>query len=365
MVIKTFIPIFLFAFILGGCLRTETIEKIQIIESIGYDAAEDKKYELTLGVIMFSPQEKGSFEGKTVSAANFTGYGAVWNAQRELPKAVAGGKILINLFGEDMAKKGIGRILDGTKRHPSLGRKIDFCIVEGEAKKLLEGHYSIMDQTVSRYIKDLITHSKKGNLPTSNFHEFMYAYYSKGQDAFMPLLKKQGDNIQLSGLAFFKKDKYVDKIGADQLFVFKILYENMGRGTYVASFPDKDMYIAMESVKSKVKYTITNGMGQPHIKIDIKMNALIDDVNSNVELMTAMDKESLERLLEKDIVEKGLELIKQFRENGIDPLGIADRARSQTRGWDLNKWQELYPNAPVEINMKIDILETGISNQLL
>ncbi|MEH7123640.1 Ger(x)C family spore germination protein [Bacillus sp. JJ1773] len=362
MVKKVFIPIFCFVFILGGCIQTKTIEKIQIIESIGYDAAEDKKYELTLGVIMFSPQEKGSFTGKTISAANFTGYGAVWNAERELPKAVASGKILIGLFGEGLAKRGIGTSLDGIKRHPSIGRQVDFCIVEGEAKKLLDGKYEIMDQTTSRYIKDLITHSKKGNLPTSNFHEFMYAYYSKGQDAFMPMLKKHGENVQLSGLAFFQKDKYVDKIGAEKLFVFKMLYENMNRGTYAASFPDKDMYISMETLKSKVDYTITSGMTHPKIKINVKMNALIDEVNSNIKLLTVMDVGKFERLLGKDLEEKGLELINQFREKGIDPLGIADRARSQTRGWELKKWQELFSDAPVELNIKIDFLETGISD---
>ncbi|MBX9975755.1 Ger(x)C family spore germination protein [Cytobacillus firmus] len=360
MIKKTLISISCLIVLLSGCVQTETIEDIQIIESIGYDSADDKKYELTLATVMFSPSEGGIIKSETVSDANFTGYGAAWNAQRETPKPTAAGKMMVALFGKDLAENGVDEILDGLKRHSTIGRMVDFCVIEGEAKELLEGEYPL-GQTVSRYLKELLEHHKKGNLPSTNFHEFMYKYYSKGQDPFMPLIQKEEDKIKLKGLALFKDDQYVDSIPADKLLIFKMLYEDINIGTYQASLENPDGYAAIEAVESTVKYRIKKGMTKPEIQISVNIKANINEVVSSIKLENASDEKNLENSLEKDLTENGLQMIKHFQKEGIDPLGIGDRVRSKTRGWESTKWQELYPHASVGLNVSLDILETGIT----
>jgi spore germination protein len=241
---------------------------------------------------------------------------------------------------------------------------VEFCIVEGNAKEFLEGKYS-MNQTVSRYLKELLKQNENGNLPETNFHEFMYSYYSKGQDPFLPIVKKQDNNIQLTGLALFEKDKYVDKINADKMFEFKMLYEDIDPGSYETSFQENETHVSLETVQSKLDYKIKDAMSRPEIEINVEIKGFLNEIISNVELKTITDEENLEKLLEDDLKEKSYLLIKQFREKDLDPLGIADRARSQTRGWSLNKWQELYPEATVKININVDILETGITKGML
>ncbi|MCS0787517.1 Ger(x)C family spore germination protein [Cytobacillus firmus] len=360
MIKKTLISISCLILLLSGCVQTETIEDIQIIESIGYDSAENKKYELTLATVMFSTNEGGIIKSETISDANFTGYGAAWNAQRETPKPTAAGKMMVALFGKDLAENGVDEILDGLKRHTTIGRMVDFCVIDGEAKELLEGEYPL-GQTVSRYLKDLLEHHKKGNLPSTNFHEFMYKYYSKGQDSFMPLIQKQEDKIKLTGLALFKKNKHVDSIGADKLLIFKMLYEDISAGTYQASLENPAGYAAIEAVESSVDYKIKNGMTHPEIQINVNIKAIINEVTSRIELKNPVDEENLEKSLENHLKENGLQMIKHFQEEGIDPLGLGDRVRSKTRGWQSDKWHELYPYASVNLNVKVDILETGIS----
>jgi spore germination protein len=363
MIKKTFFPICCCFMLLSGCVLTETIEDIQIIESIGYDTAEDKKYQLTFALVLFSSSEKGAqLTSETLSNEDLTGYGASWSVQRELSKPIASGKMMVALFGEDLSKKGLTEILDGLRRHTSVGRMVDLCVVEGDAKELLEGQYP-QSQTVSRYLKELIEHNEKANLPITNFHKFLYSYYSKGHDSFLPLVKKHGDKIRLSGLALFKDDKYVDKISGDQLFIFKMLYEEIKKGHYQASIQGKsDNVIAMETVQTKVKYKIIDGMTQPKIQVNVKVKAIINEMASNVELNNKKEELKLEKMLENDLKEKGIQMMGEFQEKGIDPLGIADRARSQTRGWESKKWQEIYPEASVDLNVNVDILETGIAD---
>ncbi|WP_339229795.1 Ger(x)C family spore germination protein [Oceanobacillus sp. FSL K6-2867] len=347
--------------LLAGCVQGEAIENLQIVESFGYDIADRKKYQLTLAVTMFSPSENAAIKGETISDENYTGYGAAWSAGRKSPKTMPTGKTLVTLFGEELAKEGINDVIDGIERHPTIGGLVDFCVIEGEAKELLEGEYAF-GQTVSRYLKSLLEQNKKMNLPITNFHAFMYGFYSKGQTPFMPLIQKEGDQIKLTGLALFKEDKYVDKINANQLFIFKMLYESMKGGTYEASISEQDKYAAIESVESNVNYTVSQGISNPKVDINVEIKAFLNEVNSNVELKNKEDEENLEKLIEEDLKENGLKLIKQFQEKELDPLGIGDKVRSQTRGWESSKWSNLYPNATVDIKTKVDILETGIIN---
>lgn len=356
---KSLIPICCI-YLLVGCVQTETIENLQIAEGIGYDSADKKKYELTLDVAIFSTGKDKKVTNTTLSDVNFTGYGAARSAQNESPKPVTVGKVLVAVYGEELAKKGVIKILDGLKRHPSIGRMVDFCVIEGNAKELLEGTYAF-EETPSRYLKNLLEHHKTGNLPSTNYHEFMYNYSSKGQDPFMVLVKKQNDKIKLSGLALFKEDKYIDAIRGDKLFLFKMLYEHIDYGTYEASFPEEDTYIALETIKSKVDYQIKKGMTSPEIEITVKAKAFINEVISDIKLQNAADERKLEKMIEAHLKESSLQMIKDFQEKGIDPLGFGDRVRSQTRGWKADKWRELYPDASVDVKIKFDIIEKGIT----
>lgn len=345
---------------LTGCVQTKTIEKLQIVEGIGYDAADNKKFELTLDIAIFSSGEDKKVINETLSDVNFTGYGAARSAQNESPKPITVGKTLVAVYGEDLAVEGINNALDGLKRHQSIGRMVDLCVMEGEAKELLEGEYSF-EETPSRYLKQILEHHKTGNLPSSNYHEFMYNFTAKGQDPFMPLIQKRNDKIRLAGLALFKEDKYIDAIRDNELYIFKMLYEHIDRGTYEAAFPKDDTYVALETIKTKVNYKVQNGMTSPEIKINVDVKAFINEINSDIKLETTAEEDNLEKMLENHLKEGSLKLIKQFQEKDIDPLGIGDRARSQTRGWNLNKWQELYPGALIDIEVSVDILEKGIT----
>ncbi|MGG3799628.1 Ger(x)C family spore germination protein [Metabacillus fastidiosus] len=357
MIKKAFISIS-YCILLSSCIPPETVDEVQIVESMGYDLTEGDKFQTTVAVAIFKPTEGGSeFKSETIDFNGTSRFGSLIDIERSSSKPIARGKMLASLFGEDLAKKGIERVLE--KRDPTIGKRMDLCVIEGNVKELLEGDYPL-DQTVSRYIKELLNQREKRNLPNTNLHKFMYSYYSKTQDPIMPLLKKHQDKIEVSGLALFNGDKYVDKLYPDKLLIFKMLYENVKMGDYEASL-ENNQHVVLETIKSKVDYRITNSMTNPVIKIKVQMSAFINETVSSVEYHTKSDIEKLERLLEKDLTEKGQQMIKQFKEQEIDPLGIADRARSQTRGWKSDKWEELYPNAPVQINFTLDIIESGIS----
>lgn len=54
------------------------------------------------------------------------------------------------------------------------------------------------------------------------------------------------------------------------------------------------------------------------------------------------------------------ELIKQFQEQEIDPIGIREEIRSHSRKWSMKQIQEMYPSVDVAVNVKINVVQSGI-----
>ena len=53
--------------------------------------------------------------------------------------------------------------------------------------------------------------------------------------------------------------------------------------------------------------------------------------------------------------------MRKFQELKIDPLGIGEKVRSHFRNFDKEAWKDRYPTVPVEFDMKVRIVNTGIT----
>ena len=81
-------------------------------------------------------------------------------------------------------------------------------LLEGSGTELLKGKYTT-SYNVAIYIKKMLEHNMEtGPLPTDNLHLGAFRYYREGQDSYIPILKKHGDKIKITGIGLFKKDKY-------------------------------------------------------------------------------------------------------------------------------------------------------------
>src|SRR5690606_30111016 len=97
--------------------------------------------------------------------------------------------------------------------------------------------------------------------------------YSDGKEAILPLLKLEENQIEISGLALFKKDKMIADIPYDQMFTFKIMYEeHTTHDSLIVPLQEENQkteYAAIQKIKSKRKF-ITKRLGDfPEIVIDV------------------------------------------------------------------------------------------------
>jgi spore germination protein len=99
-------------------------------------------------------------------------------------------------------------------------------------------------------------------------------------------------------------------------------------------------------------------MTNSEIKININLKAIIREYNDGTLKKQKIKK--LENVLKEEIEKNSEEMIRQFQEKGIDPLGIGEEVRTRTREWDQKKWKELYPDIKITVQAKVKITESGV-----
>jgi spore germination protein len=351
------IVVCLIVFTLTGCVPSTSIEDIMLVEAIGYDYKNKNEIEATAAATIYGSGEGGG----TSKTEAFTGSSQTSKdiqrvLQAESPQPIGIGKLKVALYSEKLAEKGIFSYIDSLGRDARIGRLLYIGVVEGKAQDLLTQKYEA-SETVSLYLLDLMEQNMKENLPKFNFHDFFYSLHGKGMDPFGPLVKRKDDKIKITGLALFDDDRYIDSISFRDCFVFKMLFESFKNGLYQIKMGES--YAEIQSIHSKVKYKVENGNGRPVVKISVNMRGVVEEVGG----MNLKGKESLKKLEKtsgEQLEEDALRLIRRFQQKGIDPLRMGDKARHQTRGWSEEKWNQAYPDAQVDVDIKVNIVEMGV-----
>src|SRR5690625_3513871 len=91
--------------LLISCVEPEQIEQIGIINARGLDALEDDQLEATIVIYQFSSEADSI--SKTRSGRGYTVKGAIEDTEHTTSFRLTPGKIKIEMFGREIAEKGI------------------------------------------------------------------------------------------------------------------------------------------------------------------------------------------------------------------------------------------------------------------
>ncbi|WP_221564499.1 Ger(x)C family spore germination protein [Alkalihalobacillus sp. TS-13] len=351
--------LFLSLTVLTSC-EIYSIEDVAIIQVEGYDYIDDEQIEGTISIPQFSRVETGAtISEKYFSAAGETLKEIHGKLQGKSSRPLIHGKTTVNLYNEELARNDISFLLDNLIRDASIGRDVYLGVVKGSTKELIEKEYSQNERT-SRYLAGILDNNIKENFPTTNLHEFAYAYSTTGMDGFSPLLNASGEHVELDGIAFFKKGTYVHSVPFSDSFLFKIMKEDFKYGNRKVEYKGYDYII--ENIGSEVKYHVIEGIDNPKFQIEVNLNGILNEVTrfklpKDPELITKLEKKFASNL-EKNC----LSMLEEFQEKNIDPLGLGNVMKSRERKFDHKIWKEKYPTAQIDVKVNVEIMETGISS---
>lgn len=145
-------------------------------------------------------------------------------------------------------------------------------------------------------------------------------------------------------------------------FLFKLLINPTKNGRYevpIRQGKHKGV-IATQNLSGNSVCSLSSNGDIPKVNIHLKLNGLVKNAPRWLDLSKGKNvtyvKRHIEKMLEKDLNE----LIKQFQENKIDPIGIREEIRSHSRKWSMKQIQDMYPNVDIAVNVKINVVQSGI-----
>ncbi|MED0940088.1 spore gernimation protein GerYC [Bacillus cereus] len=342
----------------SGCTQPNIVDTQRIIHVGGFDITKDKKFR---GTILYPDYTKGvqsTPETQSTTAGTIETISSLLNAKS--PHTIAVGQMRVALFGKSFGERGIGDIINNLQRDPNVGRDVQLALVDGSTEDLLKH----IKSNGSLYLSDLLEQNiETETIPRMALNIFLYDFYSSGCDPFLPYIQVTEDkSASIKGLAFLKKDKvamYTDKAGS---FLFKLLINPTKNGRYEVPIRQGNHkgLIATQNLSGNSVCSLSDTGDIPKVHIRLKLNGLIKNAPDWLDLSKSESVTYVKKHVEKTLEKNLNELIKQFQEKGIDPVGIREEIRSHSRKWSMKQIQDMYPNVDVAVKVKINIVQSGI-----
>ncbi|MDR4986094.1 spore gernimation protein GerYC [Bacillus cereus] len=342
----------------SGCTQPNIVDTQRIIHVSGFDIMKDKKFR---GTILYPDYTRGvqsKPETQSTTAGTLETISSLLNAKS--PHTIAIGQMRVVLFGKSFGERGIGDVINNLQRDPNIGRDVQLALVDGSTEELLKH----IKTNGSLYLSDLLEQNiETETIPRTPLNVFLYNFYSSGSDPFLPYIKADEDkSASIIGLAFLKKDKvvmYTDKKGS---FLFKLLINPTKNGRYEVPIRQgkRKGLIATQNLSGKSVCSLSDAGDIPKVRIRLKLNGLIKNAPDWLDLTKNKNVTYVKKHVETTLEEHLDELIKQFQEKEIDPIGIREEIRSHSRKWSMKQIQDMYPNVDIAVNVEINVVQSGI-----
>ncbi|SDQ66723.1 Ger(x)C family spore germination protein [Virgibacillus salinus] len=344
----TFIAVSIFA---NFDMPKKIIDQIRMATVAGYDYVDKETIQGTVVSPMFL--QKNQLKDLVYTDTSSMVYENRLKLNAQASEQLHNGKLEIAFFNKELAENGLRETLDYLLRDPTIGSRLYLGIVEGSAYELLNSIDSSKGAGV--YLSDLFEHNvQHGNLPETNLKMFSSTLDSKTRDPFLPMLNKEKGFPSIESIAFFNGDILVDSIPIEDANIFKMLYQNFNDGLY--NLVTENYKASIQNVDSTRDFHVRDEKGSIKVTINVKLSGVVREYTKG-NLTKRIP--SFEKDLEKDFKKKANELIKQFQELNIDPLGIEEHVRSSIRTYDKKQFKAEYQTLPIDLKIKFKVTETG------
>jgi spore germination protein len=168
--------------------------------------------------------------------------------------------------------------------------------------------------------------------------------------------------VYIAGTALFSDDKYHSKLNIDDSFILKLLLGKTKHGfkQFDVTYEGQTSFVVVEKLNSNLDRSLDTSTGLPKFTFDITIDGAIEDYEGHMNLEEAEIIDEIKESIEKQISNRVEELLTQFRDEGIDPVGLGEKYRSTTRDWNAEQWRnEQYPSAEFEVNVDLKIIQSG------
>ncbi|EOV9528480.1 Ger(x)C family spore germination protein [Bacillus cytotoxicus] len=341
-----------------GCAQMHTVDTQRMIHAAGFDMSKKQEFQGTILYPEYTHGVNTKPKTQTTTAISLETITSRLNAKS--PHNIVVGQMRVVLFGKSFGTYGIGEIVNNLQRNPNIGRDVQLALVDGSSKKLLQ-HVKTHG---SLYLADLLEQNVRNEtIPRTALNLFLYDYYSKVRDPFLPYISIDKDQaVSVKGLAFLKKDKVVMYTDNQGSFLVKLLMNPTKNGRYevpIQKGKHKGL-VVIQNLSGKSIYQVNNMDHTAKARIRLKLNGLITSSPNWMNLTNKKNISFIRKQVENTLKKQAEQLIQEFQQKNIDPLGICDEMRSRTREWNIKEIRKMYPSTDIHVDVNVNIVQSGI-----
>ncbi len=382
-----FIMIFLLLNVLSGCWNRRELNELAITVAFAIDHANDQ-YIITTQVV--NPAEVAAKQGggqRTAVTIYQEKGDTVFEAIRRLtsvtPRKLYFPHIRILVLSEEVAKKGIGDVIDFLSRDHEL--RSDFYVLiakDAKAEDVLKVLTHLEDIPANKLFTSLET-SEKAWAPSMavTLDELTADIVAEGKEAQLTGLQIKGGipkaeksehvqeietdvDLKYTGMAVFKDDKLIGWLNEADSKTINYVQGNVKSTIGVVSCPEEKGKVAIEVIRTKadLKAKVENGL--PKGTIEIKIEGNVGDVQcrkldlSKTKTIDDLEKESERR--SKEMFESTIAKVQE--EFKVDVFGFGEAIhRSNPDYWKKVKkeWNEKFADMAIEVKTDVKIRRVG------
>lgn len=346
--------------IAAGCSGDKNIlEQVGYVRTLGFDAEKNNMIRVTLNMPLITAElndtrEKEEIFSKIVRSSKEA---RILMSRRTSRKMVSG-QINTVLFNEELSRRGLSSHMDTLLRDFTISKRTEIAVVADSARDMIESRlpgHSRTNQYIDRLLKKEFENQ---TLPHVLLHHFFRDYFDEGRDPIVPFLEKSGRDLEVSGIALFKKDRMVGKLDAKDIFYLSLLYHDQDRGEFTLSLDQPELYsISFHAINNTTRKAITKTPEDTY-RADIRINIQggIKEYIGNLKMSTS-ERTKLEQILSRHIEDECNRVIREMQQLGVDSIGIGQHVRNKV---SYKEWKAFYKDnyiqdmdIAVHINFKV------------
>lgn len=363
------------------------MSELAIAVAMGIDK-QDNKYEVSVQVVqpgeVASKKGNGSSTSVTMYKARAaTVYEAIRKMTTDSPRKIYAAHLRILVIGEDLAREGVGKVLDLLSRDYEL--QTDFYIVVAKGTTAANTLHILtpLEKTPANKMYGSIDTSEKAWAPTSAITLNESGYVSDGIQPVLggirvvgdPKLGRVKENVETieprvrlvnSGLAVFRNDRLIGWLNDKQSKGYNYIMNHVKSTVGKVTCPHGGQ-VALEVLTSKAEIKASVHNGTPRILIELSVEENIGDVECRIDLTQTDNIHALEQEAEEVLEQVVMGVVEAAQTSFHTDIFGFDNAvhRADPQAWKSLKenWDHQFARLDVRVNAKVKIKRMGtVSN---
>ncbi|MBB6734531.1 Ger(x)C family spore germination protein [Cohnella zeiphila] len=294
---------------------------------------------------------------------------ALMNLQQQVSGQLFFGHLRVIVVSEDLARKGLQNLNDYFRRNSQLRRMAWMMVSRGKALDLMQTTPELQRVPTFYLLSTMDSAVRMGKLPV-NYVGMYWSRTSKlGQEGFLPYVEmKKNQNIEIEGLAYFRKDRMVGSTNPFQIASYmSVMGMNPAgyRGMIQVGSPERTVMVYATYRKATRKVDIRNGV--PHFTLNLFFELNLEEKVSHA---LTIDRSSLlkqiNRLDEEGIAKSVTKLIEETKQAHSDIFGFGEYVRALKPGFwrkhvkNSEAWEEMYGRIQIDIKVHSNLRRIGM-----